>query len=87
MKSALQGINQDAASKGTKVDYVYMNYASEDQDVVGSYGSENKKFLQEVSKKYDQRACSRRAYLVAGSCSLEVCEEHSMSKSMRGHFA
>ncbi|KAI1187246.1 hypothetical protein F5B17DRAFT_430684 [Nemania serpens] len=30
MKGALQGINQDAASKGTKVDYVYMNYASED---------------------------------------------------------
>ncbi|KAI1162022.1 hypothetical protein F5B18DRAFT_653155 [Nemania serpens] len=52
MKSALQGINQDAASKGTKVDYVYMNYASEDQDVIGSYGSKNKKFLQDVGEKY-----------------------------------
>ncbi|KAJ8129084.1 hypothetical protein O1611_g4550 [Lasiodiplodia mahajangana] len=39
--------------KGTKVDYVYMNYASEDQDVIKSYGGENKKFLQETSKKYD----------------------------------
>jgi hypothetical protein len=27
MKSALQGIDQDATSKSTKVDYVYMNYA------------------------------------------------------------
>ncbi|KAI1112817.1 FAD-binding domain-containing protein [Nemania sp. NC0429] len=53
MKSALQDIEQDAASRGTKVDYVYMNYASEDQDVIGSYGSENKKFLQRVSKEYD----------------------------------
>ncbi|KAI0415869.1 FAD-binding domain-containing protein [Xylaria grammica] len=53
MKTALQGIDQDATSKGTKVDYVYMNYASEDQDVIGSYGGENKRFLQEVSRKYD----------------------------------
>ncbi|KAI3319101.1 FAD-binding domain-containing protein [Xylariaceae sp. AK1471] len=55
MKIALQGIDQDAASKGTKVDYVYMNYASEDQDVIGSYGSKNKKLLQEASKKYDPK--------------------------------
>ncbi len=53
MRTALQGIDQDAASKGTKVGYVYMNYASEDQDVIGSYGYENTKFLQETSKKYD----------------------------------
>ncbi|RYC59046.1 hypothetical protein CHU98_g7163 [Xylaria longipes] len=53
MKTALHGIDQDATSKGTKVDYVYMNYASEDHDVVGSYGGENNKFLQEASKKYD----------------------------------
>ncbi|RWA09625.1 hypothetical protein EKO27_g5487 [Xylaria grammica] len=53
MKAVLQGIDQDATSKGTKVDYMYMNYASEDQDVIGSYGGENEKFLQEVSRKYD----------------------------------
>ncbi|TGJ88729.1 hypothetical protein E0Z10_g92 [Xylaria hypoxylon] len=53
MKTALRGIDQDATSKGTKVDYVYMNYASEDQDVIKSYGGENKEFLQEASKKYD----------------------------------
>ncbi|KAI0449993.1 FAD-binding domain-containing protein [Xylaria acuta] len=35
MKTALQGIDQDATFKGTKVDYVYMNYASEGQDIIG----------------------------------------------------
>lgn len=44
MKTALEGINKSATSKGTKVDHVYMNYASEGQDVIDSYGSENKKF-------------------------------------------
>jgi hypothetical protein len=32
-----------------------MDYAFNDQDVIGLYGSGNKKFLQTVSKRYDSR--------------------------------
>ncbi|KAF2648004.1 FAD-binding domain-containing protein [Lophiostoma macrostomum CBS 122681] len=34
-------------------DFIYMNYASQFQDVVAGYGAENKAKLIEVSKKYD----------------------------------
>ncbi|GAP89067.1 putative FAD binding domain-containing protein [Rosellinia necatrix] len=53
MRTALRGIDEYATSRGAKIDHVYMNYASEDQDVVKSYGGKNKSFLREVSKKYD----------------------------------
>ncbi|XXH06062.1 hypothetical protein Hte_012507 [Hypoxylon texense] len=53
MKDALEGIRAQAVGKGTALDYVYLNYAAGFQDPIGSYGAENKKRLQEVSKKYD----------------------------------
>ncbi|KAI0389167.1 FAD-binding domain-containing protein [Xylariaceae sp. FL0594] len=53
MKSAVDKMRNDATKKETFVDYVYMNYASEDQDVISSYGDENMKFLQKTSKEYD----------------------------------
>ena len=53
MKTTLEKIKEDAASRSQLIPYVYMNYAFEHQDVIGSYGEENKKKLQEASKKYD----------------------------------
>lgn len=42
-----------AKAKGKFEKYLYMNYASPEEDVVASYGSENKARLQSISKKYD----------------------------------
>lgn len=38
---------------GLYEDYIYMNYASQYQDVIGSYGSGNQNRLKAVAKKYD----------------------------------
>ncbi|RAQ98719.1 FAD-binding domain-containing protein [Stemphylium lycopersici] len=42
-----------AEAAGKANDYLYMNYGSPWQDVIASYGSENKAKLKAISKKYD----------------------------------
>ncbi|APA06370.1 hypothetical protein SS1G_01102 [Sclerotinia sclerotiorum 1980 UF-70] len=53
MRGALENIKAAAVAKNTSVDYVFMNYAADFQDPISSYGDENKRKLQNVSKKYD----------------------------------
>ena len=53
MKTSLEKIKEDAASRNQLIPYVYMNYAFGNQDVIGSYGEKNHKMLQKTSKKYD----------------------------------
>lgn len=62
MKETLEKMGQDAASREKLVPFVYMNYAWTHQDPISSYGAENKRKLQQASKKYDpeglfQKAC------------------------------
>ncbi|CAG9950719.1 unnamed protein product [Clonostachys rosea f. rosea IK726] len=38
---------------GAHKDYIYLNYALGDQDVIASYGAENVKFLKKTAKRYD----------------------------------
>lgn len=52
-RAALEKTIEDAKSRGTFVDFTYMNYSYTFQDPIGSYGTQNKKALQEASKKYD----------------------------------
>ena len=42
-----------AKANGLYDEYLYMNYASQFQDVIGSYGSANKARLVQIGKKYD----------------------------------
>ncbi|KAI0887005.1 FAD-binding domain-containing protein [Annulohypoxylon maeteangense] len=53
MGNALEKIKSEAASREQLVPYVYMNYAFDNQDPVGSYGEDSKRLLMAVSKKYD----------------------------------
>lgn len=53
LKGDLETIEKDAEARGQRVPYTYLNYASNFQDPFTSYGKENKKFLQEVGRKYD----------------------------------
>lgn len=52
-REVLGDIDVMAAKKGQAVGYKFMNYAGDFQDVVGSYGEENKETLRKVSSKYD----------------------------------
>ncbi|KAK7424646.1 hypothetical protein QQZ08_008529 [Neonectria magnoliae] len=45
--------SSEAKARGVDNDYVYMNYASQFQDVVATYGASNKAKLKTVAKKYD----------------------------------
>ncbi|KAF2157100.1 FAD binding domain-containing protein [Myriangium duriaei CBS 260.36] len=47
------GIKREAVVRNLDVDYLYMNYASQYQDVVASYGSAHKQRLLEIAEQYD----------------------------------
>ncbi|KAF2263626.1 FAD-binding domain-containing protein [Lojkania enalia] len=53
MRGVLEDIRKDSKEKGTAVPFESLNYAYQFQDPIGSYGEDNKKKLQEVSKKHD----------------------------------
>ncbi|KAK7987001.1 hypothetical protein PG988_001989 [Apiospora saccharicola] len=52
-RGVIEAIDQDATTKGALVPYKYLNYAFDFQDLIGSYGQENRKKLQDASRKYD----------------------------------
>jgi FAD/FMN-containing dehydrogenase len=58
-----------ANEMGIYEEYIYMNYASQFDDVIASYGAENKARLIEVSRKYDPTGVFQR--LVPGYFKLE----------------
>ncbi|KAM5352946.1 hypothetical protein ACJ41O_005668 [Fusarium nematophilum] len=53
MSDILEKVTAEAKSRGVNNDYVYMNYASQFQDSVATYGASNKAKLKSISKKYD----------------------------------
>ncbi|KAI1375700.1 hypothetical protein F4677DRAFT_422155 [Hypoxylon crocopeplum] len=52
-KNILEKIDQEAATRKQAIPFKFMNYSFTFQDPIDSYGAENKKKLQNVSKKYD----------------------------------
>lgn len=50
----------EAKSRGLYEDYLYMNYASQYQAVVPSYGAANQQRLKQVAKKYDPTGVYQR---------------------------
>ncbi|KAG6353375.1 hypothetical protein INS49_007455 [Diaporthe citri] len=52
-RGILKTIERDAASRGQAVPFVYLNYAFDFQDPIGSYGAANQGLLRETSKKYN----------------------------------
>jgi hypothetical protein len=47
------GNKKFAESKGTSINYLYLNYADKDQDPLSGYGADKVEFMKTVSKKYD----------------------------------
>ncbi|KAM0424329.1 hypothetical protein ACHAPT_010475 [Fusarium lateritium] len=53
MSDVMEKTKAESKSRGLDNDYLYMNYASQFQDVVTNYGADNKAKLKSISKKYD----------------------------------
>ncbi|EEU36783.1 uncharacterized protein NECHADRAFT_88659 [Fusarium vanettenii 77-13-4] len=53
MAQAIGELGAYSASKDGHSDYLYMNYANPEQDVIGSYGWENVMFLKKTAQRYD----------------------------------
>ncbi|PNS14744.1 hypothetical protein CAC42_1766 [Sphaceloma murrayae] len=51
----LEAISLVSKSRGKHASYVYMNYAAPFQDVIASYGAENKQKLMKIASKYDPK--------------------------------
>lgn len=55
ISTVLTNIKAEAISHGVQNDYVYMNYGSQFQDVIKSYGPDNKAKLKSIASKYDPK--------------------------------
>lgn len=53
ISDVINAAKAEAKKRGLDNDFIYLNYASEFQDPIGSYGAANKERLIKVSKKYD----------------------------------
>lgn len=53
ISNVIKAAKSEAQRRGLDNDFIYLNYASEFQDPIGSYGAANKERLMKVSKKYD----------------------------------
>lgn len=52
-RSSINRMVEKSKELGVEHRYLYQNYASGEQDVMGGYGEENRAKLKEISKKYD----------------------------------
>ncbi|RYP23406.1 hypothetical protein DL765_001111 [Monosporascus sp. GIB2] len=69
VKACIQAIKEYAATiDGGLLDWVYLNYADESQDVLGSYGAANVEFMKAVSARYDPQQVFQ--YLCPGGFKL-----------------
>jgi len=60
MREFQQMAEAKAVEMGVNVDYRYMNYANEYQDVIASYGADNKQKLKDIAAKYDPTGVLQR---------------------------
>ncbi|KAM6506339.1 hypothetical protein FSOLCH5_013327 [Fusarium solani] len=56
----IKTVDKEARSRGLGSDYIYMNYASQYQDVIAGYGEESKARLKKIAKKYDPKQVYQR---------------------------
>lgn len=53
ISTIIEKTREESVRLGLESEFVYMNYASQFQDVIGSYGKESQEFLDKVSRNYD----------------------------------
>ena len=60
VKDLIRDISAAASLKGLHDDLIYLNYASDEQDLIAGYGAENVGKLKAVSRKYDPKQVFQR---------------------------
>jgi hypothetical protein len=73
-RCTLDEIDDFAAANNTGHQYRYLNYCADWQRPFDGYGEENKRFLQEVSQKYDADGLFQRGCI--GGFKLDVEVQH-----------
>lgn len=63
MSDIMKRIKQESIAVGVDSDWVYMNYASQFQDVIASYGEESNAKLKAVASRYDPKAVFQKLQL------------------------
>lgn len=66
----MQKANEAAREMGMLHEFVYLNYANQDQDPISTYGRENVASLRAAAAKYDPRGVFQRQ--VPGGFKLPV---------------
>lgn len=56
----MQNINKAAREMGLLHEFVYLNYANQDQNPILSYGPENVAIMKAAARKYDPRGVFQR---------------------------
>ena len=67
-RAVMDNIASEAKKEGLGLEYLFVNDASYNQDIIGHYGEENVKRLKEVQRVYDPNRVLQR--LVAGGFKL-----------------
>ncbi|KAI0423484.1 FAD-binding domain-containing protein [Xylaria sp. FL1042] len=71
-RAAIEQIDEKAKMNEVAIDFKFMNYSFNFQDPIGSYGPENRRRLQEASRKFDPEGVFQRG--VPGGWKLFVTE-------------
>ena len=82
----LNRIKAAATSINKQNDYLYMNYASLYEDVIRSYGADNKAKLKSIAAKYGPSRCSRScSWGISSLIGLRSCSRRTLRDD--GQFA
>ena len=60
-RSVISQVKAAAQKEGVASNFIYLNYASKEEDPIGGYGAASKSQLQAVSKKYDPKGLFQKA--------------------------
>ncbi|KAK5062924.1 hypothetical protein LTR84_005000 [Exophiala bonariae] len=78
LSTIIEKTNEKSVRLGLQSDFIYMNYASQFQDVIGSYGKKSQEFLHAVAEKYDPEGVFQ--YLATGGHKLYGPPRHALFK-------
>lgn len=73
--ATINEIKNEAIRTGTDNPWIYLNYAGEHQDPLGSYGRANVKLMKKLARKYDPKGVFQK--LVPGGWKLKSAKPKS----------
>ncbi len=88
--ATIEKVDRYSKKVGAGNDWIYLNYALQNQDVITSYGPENVKKLRAVSQKYDPGQVFQKlvpgGYKIPAAPKEDEIDEVDPSRGNRGYF-